>query len=203
MNTIIFDSKETAPTKVVCVGWNYVDHIEELKSDFPTEPVIFLKPNSSISNELVSENTKGFHYEGEIAFLIKNSRISGVGFGFDITKRPLQTKLKEKGQPWERAKSFDRSAVFSHFVPFNGDFSFLQLELVLNGKIFQKGGCELMIYKPDFIVEEIQQFMTLEDGDIIMTGTPKGVGDFKTGDRFIGRIYFDEKMIIEQTWTAK
>lgn len=203
MNKVIFNSEEIAPTKIICIGWNYVEHIRELQGDFPSEPVIFIKPNSSISKDIFSENSAGFHYEGEISFLFKDKKISGVGFGFDITKRAVQTRLKGKGQPWERAKAFDKSAVFSHFVPFTGKYEDLWLELLLNGRIVQKGGYELMIYKPDFILNEIQTFMTLEDGDIIMTGTPKGVGDFVTGDRFVGRIYSGKTLLVEESWQVK
>ncbi|WP_457570434.1 fumarylacetoacetate hydrolase family protein [Desulfovulcanus sp.] len=202
MKKIIFNSKEVIPSKIVCVGRNYVEHIKELNNEIPSSMVIFNKPNSSISNELywISDDC---HFESEICFVIEKGDIAGVGFGLDLTKRELQTKLKSKGLPWERAKAFDNSAVFSEFVNFDGDFKTLRLELLINDKLVQAGGYHLMIYKPTQILKEIKSFMSLEDGDIIMTGTPKGVGTYKTGDKFVGKIYADEKILIERSWIAK
>jgi len=202
MKKVIFNSKELIPSKIVCIGRNYVEHIKELNNEIPSSMVIFNKPNSSISHELywISEDC---HFEGEICFVIEKGEIAGVGFGLDLTKRELQTKLKSKGLPWERAKAFDNSAVFSEFVKFDGDFKSLRLELLINDKLLQSGGYDLMIYKPAEILKEIKSFMSLEDGDIVMTGTPKGVGTYKTGDKFVGRIYSDEKILIEKTWIAK
>ncbi|MBT8764425.1 fumarylacetoacetate hydrolase family protein [Desulfohalobiaceae bacterium Ax17] len=202
MKKVIFNSKKLIPSKIVCIGRNYVEHIKELNNEIPSSMVIFNKPNSSISHELywISEDC---HFEGEICFVIEKGEIAGVGFGLDLTKRELQTKLKSKGLPWERAKAFDNSALFSEFVKFDGDFKSLRLELLINDKLVQSGGYDLMIYKPAEILKEIKSFMSLEDGDIVMTGTPKGVGTYKTGDKFVGRIYSDEKILIEKTWIAK
>ncbi|EDM23523.1 fumarylacetoacetate hydrolase family protein [Caminibacter mediatlanticus] len=187
--------------KVVCVGRNYVEHIEELNNEFPTEPVYFIKPNSCISDEIKVVDYSPMHYEGEICFLIENKEIVGVGFGFDMTLREIQTKLKKKGLPWERAKAFKNSAVFSEFVEFNG-FDGLEVEVIKNGKFVQKGGVELMIYKPEFLIEDIDKIFGLEDGDIVMSGTPKGVGVVEKGDKFIGRILQKGRVLVEREFIA-
>jgi 2-keto-4-pentenoate hydratase/2-oxohepta-3-ene-1,7-dioic acid hydratase in catechol pathway len=201
MKKIIFNSKEIIPSKIVCIGRNYVEHIQELNNEIPSSMVIFNKPNSSISNELywISDDC---HYEAEICFIIEKREIAGVGIGLDLTKREMQARLKSKGLPWERAKAFDNSAVFSEFVKFDGDFKTLRLEFFINDKLVQKGSYDLMIYKPAQILKEIKTFMSLEDGDIIMTGTPKGVGTYNVGDRFIGRIYNDRGIVVEAKWEA-
>ena len=111
--------------------------------------------------------------------------MAGVGFGLDLTQRELQSKLKAKSLPWERAKAFDGAACFSDFVGLGGtEISSLTMELEINRERRQSGGYELMIYKPEQILAEILEFMSLEDGDIIMTGTPGGVGQVLSGDHF-------------------
>ena len=144
-----------------------------------------------------------FHYEGEISFVIKNKKISAVGIGLDLTKRVVQKKLKNKGLPWERAKAFDGSALFSEFKTFDGNVDGLNLELHLNGKLVQQGGCELMLFKPDFILNEVKSFLTLEDGDVIMTGTPSGVGKINLGDEFVGKIFSSDELLVEKKWLVK
>ena len=202
MNTISANNQSIIPSKIVCVGRNYVEHIKELNNEVPTSMVLFMKPNSAISDEL-NTHSKELHYEGEISFLIKNSKISAVGFGLDLTDRKLQGELKKKGLPWERAKAFDGAAVFSGFVDIDEDkIDKLNLKLYINGKLAQFGGVELMIYSPTVILEEISTFCTLEDGDIVMSGTPKGVGTFKIGDEFRGEIYIDDELVVKKTWIA-
>ena len=196
MKTINFREKIT-PCKIVCVGRNYVEHVKELNNEIPSEPVYFIKPNSSISDEIIYKD--GLHYEGEISFLIKNKKIVAVGFGFDLTLRDIQTKLKQKGLPWERAKAFKGAAIFSDFVKID-DLNNLEVEVVKNGEIVQRGGVELMMYKPDFLVKDIDEIFGLDDGDIIMSGTPKGVGRVEKGDEFIGRIYKNGKVLVEKKW---
>ncbi len=199
LNNIIFSSKKIIPSKVVCVGRNYVEHIKELDNEMPENMVLFLKPNSAISSKL-RYVSKDNHYEGEISFLVIDKKIAGVGFGLDLTKRELQSYLKSKGLPWERAKCFDGAAVFSEFVPFSSEINELSLELYINDNLAQKGGVVQMIYKPQTILEEVESFLSLEDGDIIMSGTPKGVGKYKKGDKFLGRILHKESVLIEHQW---
>jgi len=203
MNTIMVDGKTMIPSKVVCVGRNYVEHIKELNNEIPTSMVLFMKPNSSISDKLPTRNNE-LHYEGEISFVVKDSKIEAVGFGLDLTDRNLQSKLKRKGLPWERAKAFDGAGVFSKFIPIKtDDINLLNLKLYINDTLKQVGGVELMIYSPNTILNEISTFTTLEDGDIVMSGTPKGVGTFKKGDKIIGEIYLGDKLIVRKDWIAE
>lgn len=199
MNSVIYNNKTISPSKVICIGRNYVEHIKELNNETPDTMVVFNKPNSAITNELkyFSPDTR---FEGEICFLIKDKQIAGIGFGLDLTKANIQNKIKEKGWPWERAKAFDGSAVFSKFVPFTGDITKLKLELFINDKLTQYATYHLMIYKPLEMIKEIETFMNLEDGDIIMSGTPKGVGNYKVGDKFIGKIYENNNVLVESSW---
>lgn len=199
MKTVVFNKKLLTPSKIVCIGRNYVEHIKELNNEMPDDMVVFNKPNSSISNELYYFG-KDTRFEGEICFLIKNNEIQGIGFGLDLTKADVQKKMKEKGLPWERAKAFDNSAVFSDFVKFDGYVQLLNMELYINDKLVQYATYDLMIYKPDKMINEILSFMRLEDGDIIMSGTPKGVGNYNAGDVFTGKIYSENKLLIESTW---
>jgi 2-keto-4-pentenoate hydratase/2-oxohepta-3-ene-1,7-dioic acid hydratase in catechol pathway len=170
MNSIKIDSANFTPSKIVCVGRNYLEHIQELDNETPEEMVIFNKPNSSISQTLCAErDAEPLHYEGEICFMLQDNALHGIGFGLDLTRRELQSKLKSKGLPWERAKAFDGAAC----------------------------------YKPDQILAGIQAFMTLEDGDIIMTGTPKGVGQVKAGERFVGRILSAGRELVSREWRVE
>ena len=201
MNKIVLENKEIFPSKVVCIGRNYMEHIKELNNEVPEDMVFFIKPNSAISNKLdFPKNQNSCHYEAEISFLIEDNKISAVSFGLDLTLREVQSKLKEKGLPWERAKSFDGAAVFSKFVNFDGDISKLGIELYINGELKQKGDYSLMINKPLEIIKEANSFLSFENGDILMSGTPSGVGSFKIGDVFVGKILFDEKIIIEESF---
>lgn len=195
MKSIKYDGKTVTPSKVICIGRNYVEHIKELNNETPDTMVVFNKPNSAISSELYyfSEDTR---FEGEICFLIQKNKISGIGFGLDLTKADMQNKMKAQGLPWERAKSFDNSVTLSDFVAFNGDLTKLRFELYINDKLRQEANYDLMIYKPNEMLEEIQSFMSFEDGDVIMSGTPKGVGNYKIGDKFVGKVYEGEKLLL-------
>lgn len=201
MNNICFDGKNFTPSKVVCVGRNYVEHIYELGNEIPANMVLFNKPNSAITNELkyFSSETR---FEGEICFLVENGELSGLGFGLDLTKADIQNYLKSKGLPWERAKGFDGSCVLGKFLPLRGDIETLEMKLYLNNKLQQHATYKLMIYKPNEILEEIQTFMTLADGDIIMSGTPKGVTTYKRGDILKAEIYMDKKLILKEIFSA-
>ena len=203
MNSITLNHINIYPSKVVCVGRNYVEHIKELNNDIPDEMVFFFKPNSSISEQLYfPKNATSCHYEAEISFLIEENAITAVGFGLDLTLREVQSELKNKGLPWERAKAFDNSAVFSSFVPFDGDINALELQLYINDELRQKGSVALMIHQPDAMIEELQTFASFEDGDILMTGTPKGVGTFQKSDVFVGKILYNGKVLVEKTFNV-
>tara|TARA_Y100000034_G_scaffold20022_1_gene22764 strand:+ start:1804 stop:2415 length:612 start_codon:yes stop_codon:yes gene_type:complete len=203
MNNVTFDSHQIVPSKIVCVGMNYVEHVRELESQMPSEPVIFLKPNSAISDNIRSADDDRFHFEAEISFIVQDENLAGVGIGFDLTKRSLQSKLKSRGLPWEKSKAFDGAAVFSDFVVIESPLSTLSMELLINGTVVQRGGVELMIYKPEELLHEAKSFLSLEDGDILMTGTPEGVGEFRKDDQFTGRILCEDDLLVEQIWIAE
>lgn len=202
MNQVTFHNEPITPSKVVCIGRNYVEHIYELGNEIPENMVVFNKPNSAISDTLYyfSDDTR---FEGEICFLIIDHKIAGIGFGLDLTQADIQNRMKQKGLPWERAKAFDNSAVLGEFTAFDGVLESLRMELYLNDELIQFADHNLMIYKPLEMLAEIERFMSLEDGDIIMSGTPKGVGNYKIGDRFTGRIYSSEELLIQNEWTCK
>jgi 2-keto-4-pentenoate hydratase/2-oxohepta-3-ene-1,7-dioic acid hydratase in catechol pathway len=204
MNTVLLDQEKVVPGKVVCVGRNYVEHIRELGNEMPTSMVLFMKPNSSVSDTLATRPGRELHYEGEISLMVKAGRFQGVGFGLDLTDRGTQSELKARGLPWERAKAFDGAAVFSSFVSIReNEVEALSLQLWINDELRQEGDISLMIFKPQDILGEIQSFSALEDGDIVMTGTPKGVGAFAKGDKFVGKIFLGGKEILEAEWVAK
>jgi len=203
MNTIKVNGQQITPSKIICIGRNYVDHIQELGNEIPDEMIVFFKPNSAISTTLNSHHLQeSVHYEGELCFVYQQGKFSAVGFGLDLTKRGLQNTLKAKGLPWERAKAFNGSALFSDFVSIETIDDNLSLELQIDGTVKQAGDISLMMYKPDLILEELQKFVTLEDGDIVMTGTPKGVGEIPTNAEFVGRVLQNGKTLVTKTWCA-
>ena len=164
--------------------------------------VVFLKPNSAISTQLQSFHQEVLHYEAELCFLYQQGKFSAVAIGLDLTKRTLQAHLKAKGLPWERAKAFNGAAVFSDFVLIDEIDNSLSLTLAIDGNLIQAGGVELMMVKPDDILTQLQEFIDLEDGDIVMTGTPKGVGPIVSGSRFIGNVTCQGKTLVCATWLA-
>ena len=203
MNSIKWDSKTVYPSKIVCIGLNYADHIKEFDHEVAQDSVIFMKPNSAISNEVCSSLVEVIHYEAEISFLVSAGELKAVGFGLDLTKRELQYRLADEGWPWERAKAFDGSAVYSEFVTFDGDISALRMEFTINDVLTQHGSYDLMLNKPAQMLAEVGSFLTLEDGDVLMTGTPKGVGPVTAGDRYHGKIFENDRLIVEGTWVVK
>lgn len=216
MNTIKLISGDQnicyTPSKVLCIGRNYVDHIKELGNEVPDEMVVFIKPNSAITTSVNSHHlSEQLHYEGELCFLYEQGRFVAIGFGLDLTKRAQQSVLKGKGLPWERAKAFDGAAVLSDFVLIENNETHFNLSLSINNDIKQSGGTSLMMYQPETILKELQRFTTLEDGDVVMTGTPKGVGVINTGDHFEALVTVSEesqqsaenKVLLACEWVAK
>ena len=202
MKSIVYQDKKVVPSKVVCIGRNYVEHIEELGNEIPENMVIFNKPNSSISDSLgyFGEECR---FEGEICLLVHSGEIVGLGLGLDMTLVDIQNSMKKKGLPWERAKSFDGAAVLSDFVPFDGELRDIRFELFINQELTQQADYTLMMYKPSEMLDEISSFMTLDDYDVIMTGTPKGVGYYKIGDEFEMKLYDGDSLILESSWIAR
>lgn len=185
--------------KLICIGRNYASHIEELKNERPTEPVVFLKPDSAILLKqhpfVIPEFSDDIHHEIEIIVRINkvgkyiepkfaHKYYDEISVGIDFTARDLQQKLKDKGLPWEKAKAFDGAAVIGEFLPKTQFESIenLTFELTNNGKTVQKGNNSHMLWKIDELVSYVSQFFTLKIGDIIFTGTPEGVAAVKPGD---------------------
>jgi 2-keto-4-pentenoate hydratase/2-oxohepta-3-ene-1,7-dioic acid hydratase in catechol pathway len=191
--------------KIVCVGQNYLKHISELASKRQDKPVLFLKPSTAILNEgntiRLPEYSSEVHYETELALLVgkRASRISsenwkeyitGTGIALDLTLRDLQTFAKEHGLPWAIAKGFDGSCPVSGFIPIEAvpDIQALEIELYVNRVLKQHGSTRDMIFPVAYLLEFITSIFTLEPGDIILTGTPSGVGPIAAGDRLEARI---------------
>jgi len=202
MRSVIFNGQAVQPGKVICVGKNYAAHISEMDSVPAEEMVVFMKPNSSMGDTLMAEIDEPIHYEGEICLLIERGEAVGVAFGLDLTKRATQSKLKAAGLPWERSKAFNGSALFSEFVTAPEDLNKLGVELLVNEALRQKGDVSLMLYPPGVILRELKQFLTLDDFDIVMTGTPAGVGPVRAGERFRGRVLNGETELIGKEWLA-
>jgi 2-keto-4-pentenoate hydratase/2-oxohepta-3-ene-1,7-dioic acid hydratase in catechol pathway len=185
--------------KIICIGRNYVDHISELSNERPSEPIVFIKPDSAVlPNEqdfYIPDFSSDIHYEVEVLVKIKkvgkhiasefsNLYYDEVGLGIDFTARDLQDKLKAKGLPWEKCKGFDGSAVIGNWLSkaqFK-DLNGLDFELQKNGVIVQKSNTSHMLWSIDEIISSISAFFTLKKGDIIFTGTPAGVGSVSVND---------------------
>ncbi len=193
------------PGKIVCVGRNYAAHAAELGNEVPEFPLVFLKPVSSMiaSGEhiVLPDYSNEVHHEIELVLLldktIKNaseeiaeSAIAGYGVGLDMTARDKQDELRKKGEPWTLAKCFDTSALVSEFVKKETIPDILQhkIQLWVNGELRQDAELSLMLFKPAQIVAYLSKIFTLEAGDIIFTGTPKGVSKVHRGDKLEGEI---------------
>ena len=203
MGSVVFKGQSVRPGKVVCVGKNYAAHIEEMASVPAENMVVFMKPATSIGTELFAALDEPLHYEGEICLLMHGAEVAGVGFGLDLTKRDTRAKLKTAGLPWERSKAFTGSVLFSEFAAAPKDLSQLGVELVVDHAVRQKGDVNLMLYPPDAILNELNRFLVLEDFDIVMTGTPAGVGAIQAGERFCGRVLHGEQELVSAEWLAQ
>lgn len=198
-------NKEFIVGKIACVGKNYLEHAKELGDVIPEKPVIFLKPSSSIifSGEKIfyPEFSNSLHYETELVVLIGKTgkkiqryntydHIAGYAVGLDMTLRDLQSEAKRLGHPWTISKCFDTSTVLSEFVPASEikNPNKLDIKLWVNGELKQNDNTSSMIFSVEEIIEYLSFYFTLEEGDIIFTGTPKGVGEVKIGDRLIAEI---------------
>lgn len=185
--------------KILCIGRNYVDHIKELGNEPPSAPVVFMKPATAIissgDNIVIPAYSSDCHYEAELAVLIGTegkditeaealSYVAGYGVAIDMTLRDVQDNLKKKGLPWDIAKGFDTSCPLSDFVPVDKvpDPQNLVIRLSLNGEERQNCSTGLMINSVAKIISYLSGIFTLEEGDVILTGTPAGVGQVKSGD---------------------
>jgi 2-keto-4-pentenoate hydratase/2-oxohepta-3-ene-1,7-dioic acid hydratase in catechol pathway len=191
--------------KIICIGRNYTKHIEELQNERPSEPVVFLKPDTAILPKnmpfFIPDFSDDIHHEVEI--LVRINRVGKhiearfahkyydeIGLGIDFTARELQNKLKEKGLPWEKAKAFDGSAVVGNFVSKNKfeSLNSINFELKNNGITVQKGCTSNMLWQVDELIAYVSHYFTLKIGDIIFTGTPEGVAKVNANDVLEGYI---------------
>lgn len=196
--------------KIICVGQNYLNHIKELNSKRNKSPILFLKPDSSIIQKnqpfFIPEFSKEIHYEAEIILKFdklgkhidrkfSNKYYNQISLGIDFTARDLQEKLKKSGHPWEKAKSFDNSAVIGDWIDVNNfqDINNINFCLKLNNEIVQSSNSSNMIWKIDDLVSEVSNYFTLKIGDILFTGTPEGVGKVSIGDVLDG--FLEEKKV--------
>ena len=200
--------------KIICIGRNYTDHIAELENERPTDPVIFLKPDTAILLKkqpfFIPEFSNDVHHEVEV--LVRINKIGKhiaqkfahkyydeIGLGIDFTARDLQAQLKEKGLPWEKAKAFDGAAVIGNFFPKNTFTSVddINFSLQKNGEIVQKSNTSYMLWKIDALIEYVSKYFTLKIGDIIFTGTPAGVAKVNPEDTLTGFIENKESFSIK------
>ncbi|WP_299114877.1 fumarylacetoacetate hydrolase family protein [uncultured Winogradskyella sp.] len=200
--------------KLICIGRNYTAHIEELENEKPTDPVVFLKPDTSILLKkqpfFIPDFSDDVHHEVEV--LVKINKVGKyidkkfahkyydeIGLGVDFTARDLQAQLKAKGLPWEKAKAFDGAAVVGKWLPkakFQ-DINNINFSLKKNDKVVQAANTELMLWKVDELIEYVSKYFTLKIGDIIFTGTPAGVGKVFANDRLQGFIEDEEVFSIK------
>lgn len=199
---VLIHDQPVVPGKIVCVGRNYVAHIKELNNEEPAQMVVFMKPASAVTETLHACLGEPLHYEAEICLMSGEKGFKAVAVGLDLTKRDLQSELKQKGLPWERAKAFDGSALFSEFVNLQDSSQPLEIKLLVNGEIRQQGSSRMMLYPPDNILAELNSFISLQENDIVMTGTPSGVGQVNPGDHFSGQILQQGKVLTQADWSA-
>ena len=194
--------------KIICIGRNYAKHIQELANEKPTNPVVFLKPDSAILPKknpfFIPPFSNDIHYEVEV--LVKINKVGKhisekfshkyydeIGLGIDFTARDVQAACKEKGLPWEKAKAFDGSAVIGAFYPKEQfDLENLQFQLTKNEELVQDGNTNEMLWKIDELISYVSQYFTLKKGDILFTGTPAGVGKVNENDVLVGAIAGNE-----------
>lgn len=191
--------------KLICIGRNYTKHIEELDNERPEHPVVFLKPDSAILLKqhpfVIPEFSKDVHHEVEVLVKIKklgkyidkkfaSTYYDEIGLGIDFTARDVQSDLKTKGLPWEKAKAFDGAAVIGNWLPKEqlGGVEAIAFRLEKNGQVVQDGNTSHMLWKIDELISYVSQYFTLKIGDVIFTGTPAGVGPVAIGDKLKGFI---------------
>ena len=201
--------------KIVCVGRNYAAHAKELNNPIPSSPILFIKPASSAvpfapAFSIPTEQGR-VHHELEVAILIGKAltgaseaqvagSIAGVGLGLDLTLREVQDTLKEKGHPWERAKSFDGACPLTEFVSSAGfclsDWQQLELTLIKDGVTQQQGSSSDMLFPVIPLIAHISQYFSLQPGDVILTGTPAGVGPLKAGEQLSCRLALANNVLL-------
>jgi acylpyruvate hydrolase len=207
---IIFDGvseEDYEAGTVFCAGRNYVEHAEELGNEVPQDPIIFVKPQNALrhgSYNLIEYPpvTKDLHFEGELVLLLRGGGrnihpygaadvIAGYGVGVDLTMRDVQNEAKRKGLPWTISKGFDGAASVSHFVPFESapPFEELAFSLWVNDELRQRVSTNQMIFSPEMLVTYISKFFSVRPGDLLFTGTPKGVGALQVEDKIVMQLH--------------
>lgn len=200
--------------KLICIGRNYTEHIKELENERPTDPVVFLKPDTAILLKkqpfFIPDFSNDVHHEVEI--LVKINKVGKyidrkfahkyydeIGLGIDFTARDLQSQLKAKGLPWEKAKAFDGAAVIGKWLPKSNfeDLNNINFSLQNNQQFVQQGNTSLMLWKIDEIIEYVSKYFTLKIGDIIFTGTPAGVAKVSANDELTGFIEQTEMFTVK------
>ena len=198
--------------KIIAIGRNYAEHAKELNNPVPAVPVIFMKPDTAVLKDnkpfYHPEFSTDIHHEIELVLKISKegkhiaqkfaaSYFDEIGLGIDFTARDIQTKHKEKGLPWELAKSFDNSAPISKFIPKSEfkDLNNLNLRLDLNDNTVQEGNTKDLLFSFEYIIAFVSQYITLKKGDLIFTGTPKGVGKVNIGDHLCG--YLEDQKLLD------
>ena len=191
--------------KIICIGRNYIDHIKELSNQKPMNPVVFLKPDSSViaknQNFIIPSFSNEIHHEVELVVKINkvgkhidksfsHKYYDEIGLGIDFTARDIQSNLKEKGHPWEKSKAFDNSCMVGNFLKKEKleDISKIEFSLKKNNEIVQSGCSNDMLWKIDELISYVSQYFTLIIGDLIFTGTPSGVSKVESGDILEGYI---------------
>lgn len=191
--------------KLICIGRNYAAHIDELNNERPSEPVVFIKPDSAVlpreQDFYIPDFSDDVHYEVEVLVKIKkvgkhisekfaHKYYDEIGLGIDFTARDVQSKLKAKGLPWEKAKGFDGAAVVGAWMPKKKyeNLDQLKFSLLKNGQIVQNGNTALMLWKIDELISYVSTYFTLKKGDVLFTGTPAGVGKVMANDYLQGII---------------
>lgn len=204
--------------KIVCVGRNYAEHAKEMGSDVLEQPMLFIKPATSAQpfSDACMASSRGYdvHYELELAVLVgaklkeasvetAAAAIAGVGLGLDLTLRDLQRELKANGHPWEAAKGFDGSCPLSDFAKFDPStmqFEHFALTLKVNNEVRQHGKCSDMVFSVPDLLSYASKMFTLMPGDVVLTGTPAGVGKFVTGDQIRGQLlHLGEQILAVQS----
>lgn len=204
--SVLLGGREVAVRKIICIGRNYAAHAKEMGAALPAEPMLFLKPSTAVARpgggDLFVPRAFGLlHHEIELAVLLGDGGkdlgaaaaprlIAGYGVALDLTLRDLQAAAKKGGRPWSLSKGFDGAAPVGDFAPASaiGDVRNLALRLVVNGEVRQEGNTAAMIFPPEEILAYASRFMTLEAGDILLTGTPEGVGPLDDGDEVVASI---------------
>jgi acylpyruvate hydrolase len=198
--------------KIIAIGRNYAEHIEELKNERPSAPVVFLKPDTALLKNNAPfyhpDFSENIHHEVELVLKISKEGkhiqkkfadryFEEIGIGIDFTARDLQDKCKAKGLPWEIAKAFNGSAPIGEFLPVSSfkDLNEINFHLLLNGQEKQKGNTAMMLFDFATIIEYVSKFFTLKKGDLIYTGTPAGVGKVNIGDRL--EAFIEDKKLLD------